>query len=520
MGGARMAMGRGPAVFAFIPEGLSPDQVDAMLRGPAGPLLRANLGAWVEQILPADYLVPEAYRKWRPLVRDAIVFTVSRLSDERLAPKIVEQIALPPGTPPEHRLLRMIAKVPALEKLGQTLARNRHLDRSLRRALVSLENGISDVTPGEIRGIIGRELGPRLQEYEVEIEPSIFSEASVSAVTRFTWTDPANNRREHGVFKVLKPYVPACFQEDLALLRDLAEMFGAKEYGFNTRDVPRMVSEIARLLEREVDYTREQAMLAEARGLYRGVAGVRVPRVFAPLSTSAVTALSQESGTKVTDAFHDSAHRALAGARLIEALVAIPLFSPEPSAIFHADPHAGNLLYDERTREFVILDWALAERLTRDERRRLVTLMLMLMLRDAAGVARAAERLQPEAALCLYPAVRSFLARLPRNRVPGSLDAVRLLDELAFAGVRFPAPLLMFRKALFTLDGVLNDVAGDSVEMDVVMARYFLLRWMVTLGLFSAPLGLADLLSLEWSALWYAPRFYADALYGRALSTA
>jgi ubiquinone biosynthesis protein len=500
-------------VFASIPEGLSADTVNAMLRGPAGALLRENLGAWVERILPVDYLVPEAYRKWRPLVRDAIVFTVSRLSDERLAPKIVEQIGLPPGTPPETRLLRMISKVPALQKLGQTLARNRHLDPSLRGALTKLENGISDVTPGEIRQTIARELGARLGKYAVELESSIFSEASVSAVMRFTWANPVTSRRERGVFKVLKPYVPSRFHEDLAMLRDLAAMFGSKDYGFNTRDVPRMMAEIARLLEREVDYAREQAMLAEARRLYWGVPGVRVPRLFTPLCSPVVTALSEESGMKVTDAFRDGpAARAQAGARLIEALIAVPLFSPEPGAAFHADPHAGNLLYDERTREIVILDWALAERLTREQRRQVVTMMLMLMLRDPAGVARAVERLCPAPPASMRQMVRAFISRLPANRLPGSMDAVRMLDELAFAGVLFPAPLLMFRKTLFTLDGVLNDIAGDSVEMDAVAARYFLLRWMATLGLATAPLGLADLLALEWSAFWYAPRLYARAL--------
>jgi ubiquinone biosynthesis protein len=500
-------------VFASIPEGLPADAVNAMLRGPAGALLRENLGAWVEQILPADYLVPEAYRRWRPLVRDAIVFTVSRLADERLAPKIVEQIGLPPGTPPETRLLRMISKVPALQKLGQTLARNRHLDPSLRSALTKLENGISDVTPGEIRRTIACELGARLEKYAVEVEPSIFSEASVSAVMRFTWANPDTGRRERGVFKVLKPYVPRCFHEDLAMLRDLAGMFGSKDYGFNTQEVPQMMAEIARLLEREVDYVREQAALAEARRLYRSVPGIRVPRVLIPLCSPVVTALSQESGTKVTEAFRDGlVRRAQAGARLVEALIAVPLFSSGPSAIFHADPHAGNLLYDERRREIVILDWALTERLTREERRQVVTMMLMLMLRDAGGVACAVERLCPDPPASVRQMIRAFISRLPANRLPASMDAVRMLDELAFAGVRFPAPLLMFRKALFTLDGVLNDIAGDSVEMDYVAARYFLLRWAATLGLACAPLGIADLLALEWSALWYAPRLYARAL--------
>jgi predicted unusual protein kinase regulating ubiquinone biosynthesis (AarF/ABC1/UbiB family) len=41
--------------------------------------------------------------------------------------------------------------------------------------------------------------------------------------------------------------------------------------------------------------------------------------------------------------------------------VAVPFFSREEDSTFHADPHAGNLLYDETNRELVILDWALAE---------------------------------------------------------------------------------------------------------------------------------------------------------------
>jgi ubiquinone biosynthesis protein len=51
---------------------------------------------------------------------------------------------------------------------------------------------------------------------------------------------------------------------------------------------------------------------------------------------------------------------------LIEALIAVPLSARGERSIFHADPHAGNLLYDEPTGELVLLDWALTESLTRD----------------------------------------------------------------------------------------------------------------------------------------------------------
>lgn len=107
-------------------------------RNPASPP-RAEAGKWIAQFLPADALVPDAYRDWRPLVRDAMLFLTARLSGGRLAAKLAEQMQLPLSTPPEARLLRLIAKMPGLQKLGQVLARNRHLDPSLRKALSELE---------------------------------------------------------------------------------------------------------------------------------------------------------------------------------------------------------------------------------------------------------------------------------------------------------------------------------------------------------------------------------------------
>ncbi len=72
--------------------------------------------------------------------------------------------------------------------------------------------------------------------------------------------------------------------------------------------------------------------------------------------------------------------------QLVEALVAVPLFSAAPDAVFHGDPHAGNLLYDNRTGELTIIDWALRERLDREQRRHLALLFLMVSLRDPVGV--------------------------------------------------------------------------------------------------------------------------------------
>ena len=163
------------------------DSIEAGLKSPAAEALRAAMARWiVDEIVPVARLVPKAYIKWRPPVRDAMMFVVMHLSPARLAPKLLEQLELPSNTTAEVRLLRLIARVPGLQKLGQVIARNRNLRPALRKALARLENGIRDVRPEDVVEIIRRELGPRLDKFAVAIAPAILSEASVSAVVRLS----------------------------------------------------------------------------------------------------------------------------------------------------------------------------------------------------------------------------------------------------------------------------------------------------------------------------------------------
>src|SRR6476646_5497714 len=83
------------ALENFLPKGTAAERVSAIeigLRSPAGQSVRDAMARWiVDEIVPVDALVPEAYLKWRPPVRDAMMFVVSRLSPARLAPKLLEQ---------------------------------------------------------------------------------------------------------------------------------------------------------------------------------------------------------------------------------------------------------------------------------------------------------------------------------------------------------------------------------------------------------------------------------------------
>lgn len=502
--------------------GSLPDRIHAVenvLRMRSGRALRKELDGWIVRLLPVEELVPEVYAQWRPLVRDGMQFMVSRLTSARLAPKLVEQMDLAPDTPLGVRLLRLIAKVPGLQKLGQVLARNRHLDPALRDALSQLENGICDVNAADIAAIVQDELGPRLQRCRVEIASVILSEATVSAVMRFSWWNPAKQQREAGVFKVLKPHVPAYFAEDMELLDQLAAFFGAgyRRYGFAAKGLSDTFREVRQLLEQEVDFSREQANLLKVFRVYRGISGIRVPHLIQPLCTSKITAITEERGEKITEAVKPMPawRRHHIAAQLIEKLIALPLFAPGAEAIFHADPHAGNLLYDVAKEELVALDWALAERLSRHQQRHLALLFLMLALRDVAGICAQIEALgrsgtthNKQERKIIRNAVNDFVKQLPIARLPGAVDAMSLLDHLALEGVRFPASLIMLRKVLFTLDGIVHEIAGPNIGMDSVITRHVMQNWMGNLATLPFPLSWADLFAVQSSAWFYGGRLW------------
>ena len=515
------------ALGNFLPkEGSTAEKISAIetgLRSPMGQALRDAMARWiVDELVPVEHLVPEAYLKWRPPVRDAMMFVVARLSPARLAPKLLEQIELPASTTPEVRLLRLIAKVPGLQKLGQVIARNQNLRPALRRALARLENGIRDVAPEEIGVLIRRALGARVERYAVRIAPAILSEASVSAVVRFTWQNPESGRREHGVFKVLKPHIPEYFAEDMDYLQGLAQYFGDRHhnYGFPADLLPDTFKKVRRLLRHEVNFVREQKTLIEAAALYKGMAGVRVPRLIPPLCTPSITALTEERGIKVTSAAArlPASRRTKVAEQIIEALVAVPLLSADENAIFHGDPHAGNLLYNNRTGDLVILDWALRERLTREQRRHLALLFLMVSLRDPVGASNEIRALSQHQIQSSSPrgqmireTVAGFLNELPVTSLPSGADAMRLLERIALKDVKFPGPLIMLSKVIFTLDGILRDIGGSSKGMGLTIARHVAQDWIGNRAAFRSPLKTRDWITLQCSALLCSSRWAVRA---------
>jgi ubiquinone biosynthesis protein len=438
-------------------------------------------------------VVPDCYAEYRPIVAEMLSFFLQHLSAARLAEVFRGQAGLPPGAELPRRLLVFLHACPALHKLGQVMARNRHLDPELRRHLQELES-LEPYTPiEELRPVLARELGQAAAAYRVRLAERHLAEGSVAVVVPLTWSDPADGAAappRHGVAKLLKPGVRERLGEDLDILGKLADYLEERRpaYGLPPLAYREIFDEVAELLTHEVQLHQEQNHLRRAARQFAGQSDVQVPRAL-PFCTGAVTAMERLYGRKVTDpaAVSTFRRRALFGST-VRALLSGVLFSRDESVLFHGDPHAGNLMAT-RDGRLAILDWSLAGQLTTNDRVQLVQILLGGWTKDAGSTARAVAGLAQGGGVedLIRGQVEAALAEVHWYRPPGPAWVVGLLDGLAGAGLRFPPRFLLFRKAFLTLQGVLADVCPDcSLERRLMADALVQLLW-------------------EWPLRWWKP---------------
>ena len=436
----------------------------------------------VERTRPQQ-AIPEVYGHYRLVVRDGIEFFLSQISCQRLIDLVISQLQLKSDVDTKERLVELAKKIPTLHKLGQIIARNRNIDPAVKKWLIQLENGCYG-TPleGILRRIDGQ-LGETGSLDRVTVQPVILSEASVAAVIPFYWNRPSAHEQIHGVFKVLKPGIRRHLEEELIILEKTGAFFekNRQRYDFKDFKFLDIFQEVREIMLNEINLAAEQNYLVEAARFYQDMECIQIPQPF-PLSTDGMTAMAYLNGPKIIDAHLNPEQRRRCVAVLFEALICRPLFSPHEESLYHGDPHAGNILAvnDPATGDLQIglLDWTLAGRLTKRDRLKTVKLILAIIKKDLSSIRRAVKTLAINDFM-ENPQQRQAFRNVVLNHLQSSEFAglslikksFKLLEQLSFEGFVFPADLMLFRKAVFTLEGVLYDL-DPSFDMDAAIMQY------------------------------------------------
>ncbi len=437
----------------------------------------------IDEVIPdIEKVIPACYAEYRSLVRDGLKFFLSRLSPERRVSLFAQQACMPETATIEERVVAVLRSCPTLHKLGQVVARDPRLSTDLRTQLQHLESAPSQLTIEDMIPVITAELGPRLKDLTLGDEA--LAEASVAVVIPFAWDGGDSGLPHEGVLKVLKPGVEDKLREELALWSLLGDYLERRRrvYGLPDLAYRELFEQVGSMLAGEVCLDKEQQHLAAAARFYADEPQVRVPRLL-PFCTPRITAMERIRGTKVTkvSTLPLEARRRL-GTTMVEAVITMPFFRDAASAMFHADPHAGNLWLDQEGR-LVMLDWSLTFEISRSRRHALVSIILGALTLDKYQIVHALSALasEPFDRESTLDIIESGLTGIPWRRWPGFLWLVEILDRLGRAGFRFSPELSMFRKALFTIQGVLADI-DPHCSLNTVTAKTGALQFVRELG--------------------------------------
>lgn len=264
---------------------------------------------------------------------------------------------------------------PTFVKLGQlAAARTRILPPEFTDELAKLQDQVAPLPFSAVRFVIEEELKRPLTEVFSSVEELALGSASIGQVHRAKLITG-----EEVVIKVQRPGIQKTVGEDLAILRQLAGLAEAHLPEWRLHQPVALVDELARSLEREMDFTSEAAHLERFARQFRDEPTIYLPAVYLAFTTPRVLVMEYVNGIKASNFDELTAagmdHRELG--RRIADLVMKQIFA---HGFFHADPHPGNLqimpdqricfldygmmgFLDQRTREaFVDFVWGIARR--------------------------------------------------------------------------------------------------------------------------------------------------------------
>lgn len=427
---------------------------------------------------PAD-IIPDVYEQYRTIIHDGILFLFSNLCSNRLMNIFIDQVLMDNNAKPEARLIQLAVKVPTLHKLGQVIARNRNIHPDVKKWLILLENGIQGTDLADIKEMICEQTANYAAPFSINLDDKILSEASVGAVTGFTWIKPDSGSSFRGVFKVIKPNVKEYLQEEFRILDKLAVYFEQNRDSYVLKDFRfvKTFEDIKQALQEEINLCGEQANIRQAYKFYKNEHSIKIPRLLR-LSNEQITAMELVDGKKITDFPMNESERKSCARILFRTLIWKPLFSGKDISLFHGDPHAGNI-YAVKTDSIkpVLLDWSLAGTLTGKCRIKIIRLILTIFFNDESKILKSVKSLAENITSSSFSSKLKMIVGNIRSSQKytdsGFLEkAFYFIDQLAINGVGFSKDLLLFRKAFFTLDGVLHEL-DPEFNMDKYMFGLF-----------------------------------------------
>lgn len=370
---------------------------------------------------------------------------------------------------------------PIFVKFGQAISTRRDLlPRDVADELAKLQDAVPPF-PGEVAvGILEAAYGRPVDDVFREFDRKPLAAASIAQVHTAKLPDG-----QDVIVKVLRPGVEARIEQDLDVLRTIANL-AARYWEQGARLKPReVVAEYEQTIIDELDLMREAANTAQLKRNFEGSDMLHVPEIYWDYCRPEVLVQERIDGIPISDM---DALRA-AGTdirRLAENGVEIFFTQVFRHNFFHADMHPGNIFVivtDPERPKYAAVDFGIVGTLSPEDKQYLAENFLAFFDRDYHRIAKLHldSGWVPEGARIdqLESAVRTVCEPIfnkPLAEISFAQVLMRLFRVAQRFNVEIQPQMMLLHKTLFNIEGLGRELYP---ELDLwKTAKPVLKRWM------------------------------------------
>lgn len=366
--------------------------------------------------------------------------------------------------PPGQRLALALQKLgPAFIKLGQTLATRYDLvGETYARDLATLQDKLPPFPFEQVRAIVEKEFGHRLEELFVQFDPVPVAAASIAQVHKAT----VENGHRVAV-KVARPGIIQRFADDIAFFRWLAALLSLKFPAVRRLRLPRVVDTLEHSVKLELDLRMEAAAASEvAENLLQDV-GIRVPAIDWGRTGATVLTMEWMEGMPLSTLTAADVPPEQAPV-IVRNLMNGFFHMVFRDGFFHADLHPGNVFL-QKDGTLVLVDFGIMGRLDMQNRIYLAELIAGFLRRDYLAVAEmhhAAGYIPREADVGAFAQACRSIAEPIMDLPLAEISIGKLLTQLFAITDTFQMEtqpqLLFLQKSLMLIEGMARRIYPET----------------------------------------------------------
>ena len=294
-----------------------------------------------------------------------------------------------PNIPTPEVLRNILVELgPFYVKFGQILStRPDILPHNYIKALTALQANVPPVSWEAIERLLSQELGQPIESVFSKINQQPIAAGSIGQIHRATLTTG-----EEVAIKVQRPGIDKIVEQDISLIKGVAELVSLTDFGENY-DIVELADEFSQAIKAELDFTKEanytdkiRNNLSESR--WFDTEQLVIPKVYWEVTSEKILVLEWLHGKPILEAdlsIPESTKSIEIRKQEITTLLFRAFFQQlYLDGFFHADPRPGNIFYLDNGK-IAIIDCGMVGKLDPRTQQILTELLLAIFDLDAQG---------------------------------------------------------------------------------------------------------------------------------------